>query len=351
LSGNFVVLIPAYNPDTKLLTLVEALLEQDCRVVVVDDGSLDTSREIFDTLKSMKEVDLLAHAVNLGKGAALKTGLNHIAVHEPRLDGVVCADADGQHSVKDILLMGKTLAENPGSLGLGVRTFHREIPFRSRFGNILTKHLLRFLTGLNIQDTQTGLRAVPMSFIPQCLHIRSNRYELELEMLLLTKQHHVPIVQVPIDTIYIDDNQSSHFNVLKDSAKIYFVLFRFVFSSLLAALLDYAIFMAVFVMTANVLASQYVARTLSGLFNFTVNRKLVFPSKSNLYTTLAKYVLLAIVLAYCSFLLITYFVWLGMPVALAKPLAEGCLFLVSFSIQRSLVFSTLLSSSAMDDVD
>jgi glycosyltransferase involved in cell wall biosynthesis len=346
--GDFVVLIPAYNPDDKLVDLVEALARTRYRVVVLNDGSSPESAPVFQKIRQSGQAEILQHAVNLGKGAALKTGLNHIAVAFPEAAGVVCADADGQHSVQDILKTGASLDAHPNALGIGVRTFHADIPLRSRIGNLLTKRLFNFFTGLDVSDTQTGLRAIPMSFIPHCLRIRSNRYEYELEMLLLTKSHHTPIVQIPIETIYIEDNKSSHFNVFKDSVRIYFVLFRFVFSSILAAVLDYAIFMAVYSLSTNLLASQYIARAGSGAFNFTLNRKLVFSSRGGLLGSLSKYVILAVFLAFCSYVLITYLAWLGVPVALAKPLAEGALFIASFSVQRSIVFASSFGQEEND---
>ena len=348
---NFIVLIPAYNPDQALSRLTQSLLDAGCRVVLVDDGSTKPESQVVFVgarhdspepsvgARHDSPVTVLKQVVNLGKGAALKLGLNHIAVHFPDAVGVVTADADGQHVVSDILKVGETLTQHPHDLVLGVRSFDTKVPFRSRFGNSLTRTIFNFVTGLKLLDTQTGLRGIPMGQIPTYLAIYSNRYEFELDMLLRAKHQGYLVQQVLIQSIYINNNQSSHFNPLLDSMRIYFVLFRFILASVLAFVLDYSIFMMTYGMTQNLLLSQYVARIISGTVNYTMNKQGVFSSKVSVAQSLPRYVILAVVLGFCSYLLIDFSVSMGVSVALAKPLAEALLFLASFSIQRHFVFS------------
>ncbi len=336
------ILVPAYNPDNNFLTLIQALLQHNVTLVVVDDGSDNpNSQEILKHLSP--KVVLLHHKINMGKGAALKTGLNYIALQYPQALGVVTADADGQHAVKDILHIASAQTNHPDKLVLGVRTFDvKNIPFRSRFGNTLTRVIFNFLTGLSLKDTQTGLRSIPLSHIPTYLTITSNHYEFELDMLLCAKNHHTGIVQIPIQSIYINNNQGSHFNPLLDSIRIYFVLLRFLLSSLTAALLDYVVFMVIYGTTHQLLLSQYTARLISGSFNYITNKKGVFATQKHPPNpkdhTLLKYIALAIALGFCAYLIIQFLMTLHIPVWLAKPLAEGLLFIASFSIQRSFVF-------------
>ncbi len=332
------ILIPAYNPEPVLIDLVRALLAAHCRVVVVNDGSDLRSKAVFEALDPA--VIVLHHVTNLGKGAALKTGLHYIALNFPASEGVITADADAQHTVPDILNVAQTLEKYPKALILGVRSFDsKEVPFRSRFGNALTRVLFNFLTGLRLKDTQTGLRGIPLNHIPHYLSITPNHYEFELDMLLKAKHYAISIVQVPIQSVYIDHNKSSHFNPLIDSMRIYFVLFRFVFASLLAALVDYGLFMLSYTYTHDILLSQYGARIVSGGLNYTINRRGVFAAKAHtIWVTLPRYVFLAAILGFCSFLVIDFLVRNHVPIGLAKPLAELGLFIVSFSIQRSFVF-------------
>jgi glycosyltransferase involved in cell wall biosynthesis len=219
-------LIPAYNPTSELKELVGDLLKNGFeRVVVVDDGSEVASKLLFDSLKDKDRVVLLRHAVNLGKGAALKTGLNYIYCHSGADSGVVTLDADGQHLVEDALKVAVALIKHPESLIMGTRVFDKDVPLRSRIGNVITRHLFRLLTGINLTDTQTGLRGIPKDYIPPLLKIKSNGYEFELDMLIACKYTGVVIVEQTINTVYIDGNRSSYFNPIIDSMKIYFVLF------------------------------------------------------------------------------------------------------------------------------
>jgi hypothetical protein len=159
----------------------------------------------------------------------------------PDKTGVITADADGQHTPKDIGRLIAAMEQTPDALILGARQFDKDVPFRSMLGNKTTRVLMRILLGLKITDTQTGLRAIPREFIPDLLEIPYNRYEFELEMLLVAQQLRMKISEITIETVYLDGNSSSHFNPLLDSAKIYFVLFRYIAASIITAIFDYII--------------------------------------------------------------------------------------------------------------
>ena len=206
-------LIPAYCPGVELTEIVKALTDSKVfdHVIIVDDGSEPEFAPLFVSLQALPRTTLLRHAANLGKGAALKTGINHALVEYPDLIGVVTADADGQHRPKDILLLAKTLQESPGMLIMGTRAFAGDVPLRSRIGNVLTRYIFRFLTGKQLSDTQTGLRGIPMALMRDLLSLRSNRYEFEMDMLILATQRHFSLLEVPIETIYIAKKQGLAF--------------------------------------------------------------------------------------------------------------------------------------------
>ena len=166
------VLIPAYRPSAGLLDLVGDLSARGMNaILLVDDGSGPEFREIFHQAARFPGVQILRHAVNLGKGAALKTGINHALCVFPELIGIVTADADGQHHPEDIVRVADGLRQHPGALVLGCRTFDAAVPLRSRFGNILTRKLIATLIGAKLQDTQTGLRGIPASLAARLLPI------------------------------------------------------------------------------------------------------------------------------------------------------------------------------------
>ena len=156
----------------------------------------------------------------------------------PDSKGVVTADADGQHITEDIVKIANKLNQDESALILGVRNFEKGVPFKSRFGNKLTRVLLKIFHGIDICDTQTGLRGIPKKAIHHFKTITYNHFEFNSEMLICSKTNKIPIVEVPIKTIYKDGNKGTHFNPIFDSVKIYFVLFRFVLSSLFAAGID-----------------------------------------------------------------------------------------------------------------
>src|SRR4051812_208504 len=155
-----VVLIPAYQPSPRLVGLIRELRSSgDFPIVVIDDGSGAEFAELFADVAAVPGVNLVRNAVNLGKGAALKNGFNYALLAFPDAVAFVTADADGQHLTSDILAVLEK-SESPGMV-LGARSFTADVPLRSRFGNIVSKYVYRLLTGIYLQDTQTGLRSVP----------------------------------------------------------------------------------------------------------------------------------------------------------------------------------------------
>jgi glycosyltransferase involved in cell wall biosynthesis len=234
---HLLVLIPAWRPDIRLSALVEELAAYGfAAVLIVDDGSDRDSAAVFDHLKTIPTVHLLRHAVNLGKGRALKTGFNYVLSQMPKIEGVITADADGQHTAADIAAVAKAMESGSKQVVLGVRIFGNDVPWRNRFGNVLTKHIFWLVTGTQISDTQTGLRAFPRSLLPMLKTLPGERYEYEMAVLAYVCRHVGKPREIPIQTIYIDGNRTSHFHPIWDSMRIYFVLVRFsLFSFLIEA--------------------------------------------------------------------------------------------------------------------
>jgi glycosyltransferase involved in cell wall biosynthesis len=228
-----IVLVPVYKPGDPLLGFVTEVraAAPDAQVVVVDDGSGPAATAVLDRAAGLG-CTVLSHPANRGKGVALKTGLRHIAAAHPGQD-VVCADADGQHGVPDVLAVAAHVRET-GHMVLGVRHFTGEdVPLRSRFGNTVTQVLFRAATGRGVQDTQTGLRAYPADLVGWLASVPGERFEYEMNVLLAATRAGHPIDEVVITTTYLEDNASSHFGALTDSARIYWPLLRHAATSLL----------------------------------------------------------------------------------------------------------------------
>ena len=333
-----VLLIPAYRPTDALSALIAEVRPQrdNLAVVLVDDGSGPAFQTLFARLESQSGITVLRHAVNLGKGAALKTGFNHFLLAFPDAIGVVTADADGQHSAADILNVARELEQNPDQLVLGVRAFAGEVPWRSRLGNGLTRRIFQVFTGANIIDTQTGLRGWPRHVCAESLPIPINGYDFELECLI---RAHGRVRQVPIETIYLDRNRGSHFDPIRDSMRIYFVFIRYCGGSLIAALIDSLVFSIVYRATGNLAASQISGRAVALAIAFAIARNVVFHSHTSVVGSFLKYLALVVVMGFVSFSLMGLLHrTTGLPVLVCKISAEALLFLANFSIQRQLVF-------------
>lgn len=343
------IIIPSYEPDEKLITLMQALGDAGfSQIIVVDDGSEDkVYQELFTKAQELGGT-VLHHAVNLGKGRALKTAFNHCIYHYPDAIGCVTIDSDGQHTVPDMVACMKSLLANPQSLVLGARNFNEEgIPLRSSFGNKTTSRVMKALTGLSISDTQTGLRAIPMAFMRELMEEKGERFEFETNMLLAAKESGRMIVEVPIKTIYIEDNKTSHFHPIRDSIKIYAIFFKFIVSSLSSSIVDLVLFSIFLWMLgertygtfSSIMLATILARVLSAIYNFTINYKVVFKSRDNASRAIVKYAILAVLIMLASgFLVETIYGMLAIPEVLIKIPVDVILFLVSFWVQREVVY-------------
>lgn len=357
---NVTIIVPSLDPDEKLCQVVEGLLAAGFRdIVLVNDGSCQDHLRYFETCARHPEVTVLTHEVNKGKGCALKTAFAWCLEHRPDIDGVVTVDGDNQHQPQDVRACAQAMADKPDTVWLGVRDFSlANVPFRSRFGNTLTRAIMRLACGQSITDTQTGLRAIPARYLPLMLDVPGERYEYETQMLLSLRDHKVAIKEVVITTVYIDENASSHFHPLRDSWKIYKIIFRHMFQkagsflkfsaiSIICFLLDNGLFtllnsLALLGIQSRELAATVGARLVSATVNFLLNRDIVFRSGKNNRRAAARYFLLAVAQCVLSGLLVS---WLGR-LFFSSPIMEtvvkipvDCLlFLLSYMIQKKWVF-------------
>ncbi len=334
------ILIPAYQPDEKLTALVRQLKEScSAPILLVNDGSSEACAPVFAQAQQLG-CTVLAHPVNCGKGRALKTGMEYAL--QQNWDGVVTADADGQHAAADILRVAAMLAKAPNRLVLGVRNL-RQMPPRSRTGNSITRLLFRALYGRWITDTQTGLRGIGNSAMRWAVLLEGERYEYETNMLIWAAQHNYPLAELTISTIYINSNHSSHFRALRDGARVYKLLLRqaglFAGSSLLCFGVDYILFAVLSsLLHQNLFISVGVARLVSSFLNFKLNQHVVFQKRMQM-RYLVQYYLLVICIFLANYALMFGLVnLLHIHPLVAKPLVEVGLYLASYSIQSRGIF-------------
>ncbi|MEF9865521.1 MAG: bifunctional glycosyltransferase family 2/GtrA family protein [Oscillospiraceae bacterium] len=343
--ANVPVIIPALNPDEKLIKLIKELNENKItNIVIVNDGSCEETEIYFNAAEKLG-CTILKHCTNMGKGRALKTAFNYCLNANEHLIGVVTADADGQHTVEDIVACAAALADNRTNLIMGCRNFEGEdVPKTNKMGNKLTAVVMKLLCGVQVSDTQTGLRAIPANFMRQLIKVNGEGFEFETNMLLETQKTDTPISEVPIKTVYIEQNRTSHFNPLKDSIKIYALFLKFICASVSSAVVDMVLF-AIFVklfrrynIEMYIVVATVAARILSAIFNYFVNSKAVFEKQTG-KNTMAKYALLCIVQMSLSAVLVSlvYSFMQFSELAIKIPV-DLILFLISFQIQRKYVF-------------
>ncbi|MFT4219207.1 MAG: bifunctional glycosyltransferase family 2/GtrA family protein [Microbacterium sp.] len=337
-----IVLIPAYEPGPGLVQLAADLqADADAEVVVVDDGSGPAYAAVFDTVAATGAT-VLRHERNRGKGAALKTGLAYALAARPGED-VVTADADGQHTVHDILRVARAIRDDAASghpsLVLGCRRFAGAVPLRSRVGNGIARGLFRLAAGWQLSDTQTGLRGISASAVAWAREQPGERFEYEQNVLLRCRRAGLATREVPIQTVYVEGNASSHFRPVVDSLRVAVPLVRFAGSSLLAFAVDTIALLVLTALTGLLVPSIIAARILSASVNFAVNRRLVFHADGGRTVGQAvRYAALAIALLASNIVWLTALTEMGLPLVAAKIATEAVLFVTSYSVQRSIVF-------------
>lgn len=337
--------VPSLNPDEKFLNVVRGLVEAGFdSIILVDDGSKEENKIWFQRAMEYPQCTLLVHEVNKGKGRALKTAMAHFLTLNNDHVGVVTLDGDGQHAMPDVVNCAKALEEHTDSLILGVRDFSGEnVPTRSRMGNNITAGVFRILCGIPITDTQTGLRGISRAFCEYLLDVKGERFEFETNMLLETRRAEMKIHEVTIETVYLEENKSSHFRPFHDSVAIYWLIVKYLSSSILSFLIDYGLFVLLFWLLGPLgswctAVSKTVARVVSSLFNYFVNRKVVFRSRDGVGKTMLRYYILCVCQLLCSIGGVYLLTLIGCPAQVAAIPVDILLFCLSFRIQRVWVF-------------
>ena len=328
---NTVIIIPSLDPDEKLNSTVDGMAAAGFKhIVLVDDGSSEEHKAPFEkALRDHPECRLVVHEVNCGKGRALRDAFAYVAENIPEAEGVITVDGDGQHTPEDTIRLCAEMKK--------------------------------------LTDTQTGLRAVPAQYLKAFAEeVQGDRYEYETNMLIYIKDHGIPYGEIPIQTVYIDDNSSSHFNVFKDSYRIYKPIILFVLGSCIATVVDLVVFTvlnaltekdvgvlaaaAAFIQkyfisdytTARLFIPTVVARIISSLVDYNFSRTKVFGSKAPARKTIWKYYIICVVRMLLSWLFLSFLTNIlhaqGLIVTLLKVVVDLILFFVSYNWQRKWVF-------------
>ena len=346
------VLIPAYCPTDKMIDYIDELCTKGIKsILIVNDGSNDEYNHVFETLNKNHVCHVIGYSQNKGKGYALKYGYNYILNKRNNNQYIVTADCDGQHTIDDVVNVIDALEKNPNDLILGVRDFSdNSVPFKSLFGNRFSSVIFYLLFHKYISDTQTGLRGFSSKYLPFMRNIKGDRYEYETNVLISCVEDNVAIKEIPISTVYEDNNSGTHFRPFVDSLKIMGTMFRgfmmFMGSSLICSFVDILFAFILLDFFKHIISSDLLristatifARLISMFLNYSLNKRIVF-NKGNKNNTLYKYILLCLLIMALSSIFV-YLVsnLLYLDEKLAKVIGDSLLFLLSYKLQKEWVF-------------
>lgn len=356
------IVIPAYCPDEKIFGVIEGLSGEDRRFVVVDDGSGMDYASVFRRIEKEygDRAVVLHHSINRGKGRALKTAFEYVSHICCDDDGILTVDADGQHLAPDAENVIKAWGNDKECLVIGSRHFNGKVPFHNKAGNAISRSIFAITTGVRIWDTQTGLRAFSAKLIPDLLEVKGERYEYEMAQLLYATKHHVGILEVTINTVYIAGNKSSHFRIFRDTFLINKMIFVFMLASFSCFVVDYSLLLglvSVFnhlpstkelwpgeyrmplfgMMVDTHLVALIIARGTSSFLNFMLNRKIVF--KTGSMARIFRFYIVIIGLMLANYGLLTLVATSNtFPLWIAQLVIQASLYPFSFILQRKFVF-------------
>lgn len=346
-----VIIIPTLNPEKKIIELVKDLQKENFdKIVIVDDGSKKEYYPIFNQLENLG-CKVTHHNINLGKGQAIKTGISFADVNYKNIIGFITVDGDYQHLPKDVKKIALKLEEDNNKIVLGQRSFKcKEIPIKSRIGNQFSTFFLKIQTGVYIGDTQTGLRGIPYKYKDFALSVDGSRYEYEMNFLRDAISNKISFVMLKIETIYENNNKGSHFRPLKDACLIYEEFIKFTIIAILSAIIDVGLFWILnklfYLLLCNRISikvisaiSNILARITSGLFNFTMNKKIAFNSKNDTKKQIMQYLVLFVIQMCVSTFLVSWVSKFSINITIAKMIIDICIFFVNYLVEKRFIFS------------
>lgn len=348
------LLIPIYKPCDKAFPFLSTIDPTSFeKIVVVDDGSGEAFKPIFDQIASLENFVVLSYPENHGKGYALKHGIRYITENLPDITGIITADGDGQHTLVDIIKVRDAMAEHPTDLLLGVRDFSLpETPARNKVGNRFSTFYFKMATGKHIQDTQTGLRGIPQNLFDLAVDTEGDRYEYEFNFLNDAAKAG-DITQIVITTIY-DNNENSHFRPIRDSMRIYKTPLLYILVAISSFLIDFGVFALLeFLFNVEfpliVLIPYLGARLVSGPYNFLMNNFIVFPNKEKTIGKVFRYLavfLINICIGLGLLFLFDYVLLINVESTAAKVgllalkiLVEAIIFIINYFVNKVFIFA------------
>lgn len=201
---NIQIVMPEHNEAYRILTVLKELHKKNYKVIVIDDGSTDNSNDLIRK-SNFKNVTLLTHKINLGKGAALKTGCEYAFSHGA--DAVILMDSDGQHSIDDLSKFIEKLRTQNYDVIFGSRNLGLDMPFIRYIGNKIASVVVNLMFGIYVSDLVSGYRALTKEAYQKVKWSPSRPpgYGVETEMIIRVKRANLKYCEIPVATIYYDN--------------------------------------------------------------------------------------------------------------------------------------------------
>jgi len=305
----------------------------------------------FEELSKLDKVQVIGYEENQGKGYALKYGFNYVLENYKDALGVITADGDGQHLAGDCINTANAMLERD-EIVLGCRNFKdKSVPMHNKLGNTISIFAYNYICGIKLSDTQTGLRAIPIRYLPELCEVPGTRFEYETNMLIHMKEKNIAFSEVQIATVYEEDsNEGSHFRIVSDSIKVYKPLLKsggprflkFLFGSLSSAVIDLGLFTVIGLLWDSIPGATAIARVISSVYNYLFNKGAVFKDQESKKNSMLRYYILAVCQLAASAILVTVFCKLfgatDFGKTVVKFFVDLVLFFISYKIQREWVF-------------
>ena len=214
--NKFCVIIPSYNNATKIEAVINDVLLQTNNVIVINDGATDNTAQLLAHYKNIK---VISYPQNKGKGYAVKKGFKKAI--ELGYEYAITIDSDGQHCAEDISKFINACFTNQNAIIIGNRSIIKgKISRKSSFANNLSNFWFLVITGIKLDDTQSGFRLYPIKKMQHILTL-TRRYEFEIEIMVKASWQNIPIESIPISVIYPPENERiSHFRPVVDFIRI-----------------------------------------------------------------------------------------------------------------------------------
>jgi putative flippase GtrA len=332
--NNPLLLLLIHQFDENSKAILKSIVDTfESEIVILDTRGKNEAVSVSMDIERQNNSVKILHAT---KAKALQTGLDYFEKHfKETLPGVILIDMDQNFHLNDIQIILDAMDKIPDALIIGGRGINHK---NTRSSTFITSQLSR-LTGAKVEDFNSGLRALPGFLISELLNQKSKKTDIWLEMYVQAVQKKTQIIEVPIHSPH-NSKSPILISFVLNSSKLIYIFLRFSFLSMVTAGIDYAIFSILFYFSSSILLSIIIARIAAGSFQFFFGKKWVFKSRDKLFIELIKYILLVGILMLVSYLFIEIMVThFGMNAIISKMIAELSLFIVSFTLQRKIVFA------------